>query len=252
VRGVPATVVAGLRVAGGDRVLTRVLLAAGGAGVALAVVELLTPAWLAELTGTRQAGAATYALVAAAGFAVDALGSALGPVLVRRCGAPARAAAVATTVGALGLALVGLAGAAGLRGAGAVVIAAVAYCLLFAGLGAAAPAQGQMLHDRVGAAARATVVSVQSLLLQLAAAAGVTVLGWLAGRHGLWTGFAVGAAVLLASAVLFVRLPSVPAVAAHDPLGNGGGSAGDADDPVSGAGEPAGDGDEPVGRAGIR
>jgi hypothetical protein len=245
VRGVPATVVAGLRLAGGDRVLTRVLLAAGGAGVALAVVELLTPAWLAELTGTRQAGAATYALVAAAGFAVDALGSALGPALVRRCGTPARAAAVATAVGALGLVLVGLAGAAGLRGAGAVLAAAVAYCLLFAGLGAAAPAQGQLLHDRVGAAARATVVSGQSLLLQLAAAAGVTVLGWLAGRHGLWTGFAVGAAVLLASAALFVRLPTASAVAAHDPLGDGGEPAGD-------GGEPVGDGGGPAGRGGVR
>ncbi|HWG98136.1 MAG TPA: MFS transporter [Pilimelia sp.] len=203
-RNVRTTVTGGLRLAATDAVLARVLLAAGGAGVALAAIELLTPAWLGELTGTGEAGALAYAVVAALGFAADAAGGALGPAAVRRCGTPARAAALGTIVAAA--ALGALAGSATMRGPAAVVLAGLAYCLLFVGLGAAGPAQGRLLHERTHARARATVVSVQSLVLQLAAALGGVTLGWLAARRGFAPAFGVGAALLLASAALFWRL----------------------------------------------
>jgi MFS family permease len=202
-RGVPATVAAGLRVAGRDRALTRVLLAAAGAGVALGTIELLTPAWLAALSDGPRA-AATYAVVAAAGFGADAIGGMLAAGTVRRFGTHARAAAAGWTVSALALA--GLAGCALLSGTVAMVLAGTAYCVLFIGLGAAFPAQAQLLHERVEPGERATVLSVQSLLMQAVGAVAIPVIGWQAARNGIEVGYTVSAVVLLASAGLFLRL----------------------------------------------
>ncbi|WP_216592981.1 MFS transporter [Verrucosispora sioxanthis] len=197
-------VVAGLQVSARDRVLARVLLAAGGAGVALGAIELLTPAWLAELTSGPTA-AATYAVVAATGFGADAVGGMIAGWTVRTCGSHARAAATGAVVSALSM--LGLAGCALLRGPGAMTLAGLAYCLMFLGLGAAFPAQAKLLHDRVEATERATVLSVQSLLMQVVVATGLPLIGWQATRHGVEAGYLIGAAVLFASAALFVRLP---------------------------------------------
>ncbi len=199
-RGVPATVAAGLRVAGRDRVLTRMLLAAGGAGIALGTIELLTPAWLAGVTPGPRA-AATYAVVAAAGFGADAVGGLLAAGAVRRCGSHARAAAAGWTVSAVALA--GLAGCAMLSGTVATVLAGVAYCLLFIGLGAGFPAQAHLLHERVEPGERATVLSVQSLLIQAAGAVGLPLIGWQATRSGIEAGYLAAALVLLSAAGLF-------------------------------------------------
>lgn len=198
-RGVPATVVAGLRLAGRDHVLVRVLLVAAATGTGLAVIELLTPAWMAVLSGGAGRGVLAYALVAAIGFAADGAGSALGVPLTRWLGSPGRAACAGTVLAAL--ALGGLAGTAALDGWPGVVAAGAAYLLMFLGLGAAVAPIGRLLHDRVEAAERATVLSVQSLLLQLGAAAGSVALGALAAAYGPGPAFA-GSGLLLAAAAL--------------------------------------------------
>jgi MFS family permease len=214
-RGVPATIAAGLRVAGRDRTLTRLLLAAGGAGIALATIELLTPAWLAGLTAGPRA-AATYAVVAAAGFGADALGGMLATGAVRRFGSHARAATAGWTVSALALA--GLAGCALLSGMVAMVLAGIAYCVLFIGLGAAFPAQAHLLHERIEPGERATVLSVQSLLMQGVGAVGIALIGWQATRNGVAVGYTIAALVLLASAGLFLRLRTARRVTAVEVL----------------------------------
>ncbi|MFC7243813.1 PucC family protein [Catellatospora aurea] len=198
-RGVPATVATGLRLAGRDHVLVRVLLVAAATGTGLAVIELLTPAWMAVLSGGAGRGVLAYALVAAIGFAADGAGSALGVPLTRWLGSPGRAACAGTALAAL--ALGGLAGTAALDGWVGVVAAGAAYLLMFLGLGAAVAPVGRLLHDRVEAAERATVLSVQSLLLQLGAAAGSVALGALAAAYGPGPAFA-GAGLLLAAAAL--------------------------------------------------
>ncbi|RSM53714.1 MFS transporter [Actinoplanes sp. ATCC 53533] len=213
-RGVPATVAAGLRVAGRDRALTRVLLAAGGAGIALGTIELLTPAWLAGLSSGPRA-AATYAVVAAAGFGADAIGGMLAVAAVRHFGSHARAAMAGWGVSALALA--GLAGCALLSGTAAMVFAGVAYCVLFIGLGAGFPAQAHLLHERVEPGERATVLSVQSLLMQAVGAVVIPVIGWQATRNGIEVGYAIAAVALLASAGLFLRLRAAPRIAAEAP-----------------------------------
>jgi MFS family permease len=215
-RGVPTTVVAGLRVAGRDRALTRIMLAAGGAGVALGTIELLTPAWLAGLsTGPR--AAATYAVVAAAGFGADAIGGMLAAGAVRRFASHSRAATAGWTVSALALA--GLAGCAILSGTVAMVLAGIAYCVLFIGLGAAFPAQAHLLHERVEPGERATVLSVQSLLMQGVGAVIIPVIGWQATRNGIEAGYTISAVVLLASAGLFLRLRNSTRTAVPEPVG---------------------------------
>ena len=60
-------------------------------GVALATVELLTPAWFATVTGTFEAASIAYAVVAALGFAASSLGSALSMRFLALTGSPRRA-----------------------------------------------------------------------------------------------------------------------------------------------------------------
>ncbi|MFC7763159.1 MFS transporter [Catellatospora bangladeshensis] len=204
-RGVPSTVAAGLRLAGRDHVLVRLLFMSAVSGVALAVIELLTPAWMAVLAGGPGGGVLAYALVAAVGFAAGAAGNALGVPLARWLGAPGRAVAVCLLAAALALA--GLAGTASLTGLPGVVAAGAAYLLMFVGLGAMVAPVGQLLHDRVGADERATVLSVDSLVLQLGAGAGSLALGWLATARGPGAAFAVSALLLCPAAVLLWHVP---------------------------------------------
>ncbi|MGW0583169.1 MFS transporter, partial [Streptomyces sp. NPDC002920] len=78
-RGIPATVVAGVRVGGRDALVRRVLLGAGAAGGALAAMELLTPGRAASLTGAAESGAVLFSALACAGFVCSAVGSHLAP-----------------------------------------------------------------------------------------------------------------------------------------------------------------------------
>lgn len=218
-RGVPGVVRTGLRLGTRDAVLVRLLLVAVAAGVALAAVELLTPGWLAELTGTAEAGAASYAVVAAVGFAAAAAGSAVSARLARRAGGPARVAVAGAALA--GTALLGLAVSGPLTATPAVVATGLAYCLLFLGFGIAGPAEANLLHGRVGAGERATVISVQSLLLQLAAAAGALGLGRLATAVAPEAAFGVAAVLLLTLPLALLRsaapVPPPPAESAARP-----------------------------------
>jgi MFS family permease len=128
----------------------------------------------------------------------------LATTAVRRSGSHARAAAAGWGVAALALA--GLAGCALLSGTPAMVLAGVAYCVLFVGLGAGFPAQAHLLHERVEPGERATVLSVQSLLMQAVGAVVIPVIGWQATRTGIEAGYGIAAVVLLATAGLFLRL----------------------------------------------
>ncbi|BCJ73229.1 hypothetical protein CS0771_27730 [Catellatospora sp. IY07-71] len=204
-RGVPDTVAAGLRLAGRDHVLVRLLFMSAVSGVALAVIELLTPAWMAVLAGGPGGGVLAYALVAAVGFAAGTAGNALSAPLTRWLGSPGRAVAVCLLAAALALA--GLAGTASLSGVTGVVAAGTAYLLMFVGLGAMVAPVGQLLHDRVGAGERSTVLSVDSLVLQLGAGAGSPALGWLATARGPGAAFAVSALLLCPAALLLWHVP---------------------------------------------
>jgi hypothetical protein len=205
--GVPATVVQGARIGVRDRVLARVLSGAVALGVALNAIELLAPGRLADATGDLEAGGATYAVVAAMGFAAAAVGSGLGPLVSRLLGAPGRTV-VAGALLAAG-SLLALAASAHVAGLAGLVATMGGYVGMFVGLGLAGPFRSQVLHDRITSRERATVVSVDSLLLQAGGAAGAIGLAQLADRAGLAAAWAVAGTFLLLSAAAYVRLPSV-------------------------------------------
>jgi hypothetical protein len=209
VRSVPATVAAGVRLGLRSGALARLLLGSVSLGVALNAIELLTPGRLASLTGGAESGSATYAAVAALGFAASAAGAGLaGPVVRLLGGVPWRATAAGMT--ATAFALGGLAATASLGGKPGLVATATGYVALFLGLGVANPVRSQLLHARVAASERATLLSIDSLLLQLGGAASALGLGALAGSAGLGVAWAVAGSSLLlaAAAVIRIALPA--------------------------------------------
>ncbi|GAA4656724.1 MFS transporter [Streptomyces youssoufiensis] len=210
-RGVPATVLDGLRLGSRDGLVRRVLLSAGAAGGALATVELLTPGRAAALTGTTESGAVLFAALACAGYLCHALGSHLAPLTARLAGGSERAILVSLGGGASGVLLLGA--TAAFQTVASTVLAAVGYALVYLGLGAAGPSENDLLHRRVASAGRATALSVQSLALQLTAALTGLAIGFLPAGPPRWL---LGGAVLLTGAVLWIQRggPTPPAPSA--------------------------------------
>jgi hypothetical protein len=205
-RSVPATVGSGLRLAGQSPVVLRLLLVAATSGVALAVLELVTPAWLDRLSGDTERAAVLYAALVTVGFGADAVGAALAPVARRRLATPEKAAAAATALALV--AMLGLVGAAALAGLAALALALAGYALFFVGLGAAGPPLGELLHGQVSREERATMLSVQSLVLQLAGTGGAVLAGAATSRQGAWVGFTIAAVALVAAVHMLRRWPA--------------------------------------------
>jgi len=212
VRSVPATIAAGAKLAVRSSALARLLLGSVSLGVALNAIELLTPGRLASLTGGAESGSAGYAVVAALGFGASAAGAGLAvPTVWLFRGVAWRAAVAGAALTAASLA--GLALTAGLQGASGLVATATGYVTLFLGLGIANPLRSELLHARVGTAERATVLSIDSLLLQAGGAASALGLSALASSAGLGVAWSVAAGAVLAAAAALVRIatPARPA-----------------------------------------
>ncbi|MGN9785772.1 MFS transporter [Nonomuraea sp. ZG12] len=204
-REVPATVAASVRLAAGDGVLRRLMLAAVSSGVVLTAIELLTPGRLAELAGTAERGSLAYAVVAALGFAGSAVGSALAPRAARLAGGSARGAIAGAVLSALSVG--SLAATAGLDGAAGLLSAALAYVVLFLGISVTGLLCLEMTHNAVSAAERTTVTSSSSLSLQAGGTLANLALGALATQAGIAAAWGIAAVVALSSALLFVRMP---------------------------------------------
>jgi hypothetical protein len=199
-RGVPVTVLDGLRLGGRDALVRRVLLTAAAVGSALATIELLIPGRTVELTGAPGSGALVYAALACAGFVSNGVGSHLAPFAARIAGSGERAVLFCLGTGAGGMLLLGV--TAPTTHPLAAALAVVGFCLLYLGIGAASPNQNDLLHRRVTSAGRATALSVQSLALQLVGALTGLVVGAL--RPGPLPWLLTGA-VLLSGALLWLR-----------------------------------------------
>ncbi|MEU2434306.1 MFS transporter [Streptomyces sp. NPDC007861] len=199
-RGVPATVLGGLRLGSGDALVRRLLLTAGAVGAALGTVELLTPGRAAALTGASESGAVLFAALACAGFVCTAVGSHAAPFVARRAGSGERAVPACLGVAATGL--LTLCVTVLWTGPAALTAAAIGYGLIYLGLGAAGPNENDLLHRRVDSAGRATALSVQSLALQLVGALTGLIAGRLPAGPLPWL---LGGTVLLAGALLWLR-----------------------------------------------
>ncbi|MFD5478420.1 MFS transporter [Streptomyces hawaiiensis] len=206
-RGVPVTVLDGLRLGGRDALVRRILLGAAASGSALAAVELLVPGRVSALTGATGSAAIVYAALSCAGFVCSGAGSHLAPLTARLAGSGERAVPAGLAAGAGGLLLLGVT-ASSVHPA-ATTVAVVGFALVYFGLGAAAPNANDLLHRRVADAGRATALSVQSLAQQLVGALTGLAVGLL--RPGPLPWLLTGA-VLLAGALLWLRRSDAPAV----------------------------------------
>ncbi|MFG1944957.1 MFS transporter [Nonomuraea sp. NPDC048826] len=214
-REVPGTVVAGVRLAAGGRVLRRLMLAAACSGVLLVSIELLTPGRMAQLTGTAEQGGTAYAVVAALGFAGSAAGSALAPRAARLAGGSPGGAIAGLVVAAFSVGA--LAATAGLGGTAGLLTAGTAYVTLFAGLSVTGLLCLEMTHNAITAAERTTVTSTSSLSLQAGGIVANLTLGTLAAHAGTAAAWGLTAVVVLSSALLFVRMPVTGSSRAQDP-----------------------------------
>jgi len=162
-----------------------------GFGVSITAVELLWQPRLAALIGSGEThGIAFGALVAGSMLAV-ALGAGLSPSVSRRL-TVVRGYVLAIAVAALCIALLG-------APASPLAFAAV-YLAAYLSFGAAEPMHYELLNDAVGAAARATLISAESLATQGGALVANLALAALAGAHGAGGAWALAGALLALTA----------------------------------------------------
>ncbi|MFC9509721.1 MFS transporter [Streptomyces sp. NPDC057002] len=199
-RGVPVTVLDGLRLGGRDALVRRVMLSAAAVGGALGVVELLVPGRTVELTGASDSGPLAYAALACAGFVCCGVGSHLAPFAARVAGGGERAVLICLGTGVVGVLL--LAVTASSTHLLATTVAVTGFCVFYVGIGAVTPNQNDLLHRRVPGERRATALSVQSLAQQLAGAFTGLVVGVMRPGPLPWL---LTSAVLLSGALLWLR-----------------------------------------------
>jgi sugar phosphate permease len=195
--GVPATIATGVRLAGRPGTLRRLTVFSACMGVTLASVELLSPVSFAHLLGGEQAAAAPYSVLVTLAFFGTAAGSTLAPGLARLVRSSPRGIALSMTLAAV--ALIGIA-------APDFALAAVAYVVMYALLGLGSPLASDLTHRAVPSAQRATILSVQSLTLQLCGVVAGLSLGALADNVSFVAAFGVASAVLALGSTAFVRL----------------------------------------------
>ncbi len=190
------------------RVSTPLLALAGtevlwGAGM-VSVEVFVAPRLVDELGDTGQ-GVLVFAVASAVSWAVSGAGAAAAPWVARRAGSWVAAAVLTRTVQAVAILGAGVvAGPAGLL---------AGYLGFYLVHGAANVAHTGLLHRNVGAAHRATTLSVNSLAARLGAVVAGPLLGLLAGTAGLSAVFVVGAVLLGAGAPLYLLARTIPATA---------------------------------------
>lgn len=201
VRAVPTQVLHGVRVAWREPVV-RLIVAHGAAiGLFLNSIEMLAPLQFAAMLGGPERAAFAYGLLVTGAFLGTAAGSAAAPALCRLLPlSPLAVAALVTVVGAAAVGLVGLASA----GPGGFALAAAGYLGVYTLTGPAGPLAAEAVHNRVTERERATLISVESLALQLGAFIGAISVARLAAWVGFGAGWLAATLALVIAALLIV------------------------------------------------
>lgn len=196
--GTGAAMAAGLRLVRGSRVLACLLAVELFWGVAMVVFEKFQSVRLAELVGGTERAGALMGPIAAAGWGVFAGGAALAGLLAGRWGT-ARAAIVTRVLNGAGALVMGLV-------AGPVALIA-AYLVTYGLHGAANPAHSSLLHRQASKENRATVLSINSMLMFAAFSLTAPLLGLVAERMSTGTAMVLAGAVSILGA--FCYLPAL-------------------------------------------
>ncbi|MFC7489712.1 MULTISPECIES: MFS transporter [unclassified Knoellia] len=163
--------------------------------IGMMVFETMLPIRLAEMLGTTAEAGALLGPVAAGGWAVFALGSASAGRAMRSWGV-VRAAIAARILNGLGAAAMGLMlGPVGLVGA---------YLLTYMLHGAGGAPHSALLHREASARNRATVLSMNSMVMQAGGAVAAPALGWLAATTSVQTAMVVAGLVSVFGAFLYL------------------------------------------------
>lgn len=170
-RETPGVVKAGLRLVARNRVLRGLMLVEACWSVCMVVFEGFQPIRLAELLGSEAEAGAWMGGVAALGWGIFALGSALAGWATPRWGV-ARTAVVARLLNGLGAVVMGLV-------LGPVALVA-AYLFTYTMHGSNGPTHSALLHREATSANRATILSLNSMTAFGAFAIATPLLGVLA------------------------------------------------------------------------
>lgn len=191
----PRVVRDGLRTLRASTVLRGLVVAELFWALAMVVYETFQPIRLAELLGSEVRAGALMGPIAAAGWAVFALGSALAGMASSRLGV-SRTAILARVLNGLGALVMGL-----VAGPAALV---AAYLFTYATHGSAGPMHAALLHREARAENRATVLSMNSMVAFLAFSLSAPLLGLLADRTSNQVAMMTAGAVSLAGAVFYL------------------------------------------------
>lgn len=196
-----ATVRSGVRVVGDSGDLRRLIGYATILGMTLGGIELIAPGTFAVLLGGAGRSTAGYGLLVSLSFAASALGAVLAPRIAGRLRSQV-SAVVVLGVGAAPLVL--------LIGVPLLGVAGAAFVALYFVLGATGPLLAGLLHDRIDSAHRSTVLSVESLAMQLGGISASLLLGGLVTATGILAGYVLSALAFLVGAVLLrgIRTPA--------------------------------------------
>ncbi len=163
--------------------------------VAMIVFETFQPIRLAELVGGEERAGAIMGPVAAAGWAVFALGAALSGWSSRRIGVT-RTAIAARVLNGIGAVVMGL-----VAGPAALI---AAYGVTYLLHGAAGPAHSALLHREARASNRATVLSINSMVASAAFGIAAPLLGLLAERTSTQVAMVTAGAVSILGALFYL------------------------------------------------
>ena len=198
-RQIPTVVRDGVQLGVQSRSLRLLLGASAGVGFALSGLELLWQPRFITLLGDDVSNTGTFGFILAGAFALAAAGSALAPWLTRRTGGDPRKAAFA---GQFLMALIIVV----LALAGHIAVAAIAFMSSYFALGLTNPLADELLHENVGEDVRTTVLSVRSMIQQIAAMVAALSLGVLAGSRGIPSAWIIVAVVVGVTAIFYLRV----------------------------------------------
>jgi MFS family permease len=208
VREAPLVIRDGLGLLGRNRVLRGLVLVEVFWSTGMVVFETFQPIRLAELVGGEERAGALMGPVAAAGWGVFAIGSALAGLTSRRIGVT-RTAILARALNGLGAVVMGLV-------AGPAVLI-VAYLFTYGLHGTAGPMHATLLHREAAASNRATVLSMNSMVSFAAFSLAAPLLGAIAAGASTQVAMVSAGAFSVLGAVLY--LPALRAERRRAPTG---------------------------------
>jgi len=195
VRTVPRVVGDGIGLLRRSRVLLALVAVEAFWGFAMVAFENLFPIRLSEALNDTDRAAAVMGPVSSLAWFASAAGAALIVLVSDRIGVARSAAALRIVQGATVVAMGAIAGPAG---------AVVAYLACYAAHGASNPMHTTLLHREVDGPHRTTVLSINSMVGQPAAALGAIVLASLADATSVSMAMIVGGIVCALAAPLYI------------------------------------------------